>query len=345
MVVFSCLLVFFLYVILSVTAGSTDIEGGKNMVDSILKLASWLIVVLVIYLAITGFKPDTPKKNIPLIKKILEQNQFVISRYVGDDLYSKSSWLDASPFSLYVDDENKQWFLTSAYSPEIGKICKYDDLLDYDTFDTNGIDIMGEIFHIMVTAGSILGGAAVGSVFYRSLLGGIVGGVLGSKAGSLIPGKKGVSYAYGIKITTKDNNVSETCETYTVFDFGNIILQSRARFSWLIRVLQKIKDVTKHGYRRISIKYNSDFKVIKEMVEMFDYIYNCKEQGIHQAPEVVACDNLRDKNTHELNLQVPKLTPINDEKFEKLRMVKGLLDDGILTQEEFEEEKRKILKN
>ena len=273
MVVFCCVLVFFLFVIFTVTTDSTDIEGKIIMVKSIIKFVLWIVVIFIIYLALTGFKTPGPKNNIPLIKNFLEQNRFVISRYVGDDLYSKSSWLDASPYSLYVDEDNKQWFLTSAYLPEIGKIRKYDDLLDYDTFDTDGIDFMGEIFWGMVTTGSILGGLAIGATFYRSLLGGIVGGVLGSKAGHLLRGNKGVSYAYGIKIIAKDNNVNKT---YSVFDFGNVVLQSRARFSWVIRILQKIKDVTKHGYRRISGKYKSDFKTIKEMIEIFDYIYKNK---------------------------------------------------------------------
>jgi len=34
---------------------------------------------------------------------------------------------------------------------------------------------------------------------------------------------------------------------------------------------------------------------------------------------------------------------VNDDKYEKLRELKKLLDEGIITQEEFEKEKKKIL--
>jgi len=179
-----------------------------------------------------------------------------------------------TPYSLYVDDVNKQWYLTTPYMPEIGKIRKFDDLLDYETFDTDGFDLVGMIFKSAVTAGSILGGIAISAASYRSLLlGGAIGGILGSRASRLIPGKKGVSHSYGLVIKTKDCDVNHT---HFVFDFANANQQALARHSWLIRLLMGFAKLSKHGYRRISGKYRGDFKKIKEMIEIFDYIYRNK---------------------------------------------------------------------
>ena len=159
--------------------------------------------------------------------------------------------------------------------PEIGKIRKYDDLIDYETFDTDGFDLVGNIFKGMVTAGSILGGLAISAASYRSLLlGGAIGGLLGSRASRLILGKTGgVSHAYGLLLITKDCDVNHT---HFVYDFANANQQALARHSWLIRLLMGFAKLSKHGYRRISGKYRKDFKHIKEMIEIFDYIYRNK---------------------------------------------------------------------
>jgi len=237
----------------------------------------WIgFLILSIYLLFVIFKHHQQvKKNIVLINDFLTQNRFIISQKVGGKI---DLWSGAPSYFLFIDDHNKQWFLTSPYLPEIGKIRNYDDLIDYDSFDNEGSDIDGKLLRLYTTTVSIAGGLAIGASFGRdrvlnSLIGGTAGGVLGNKLGKIITGTQGESSAFGLVLVTKDCTVNDTS---LIFDFCNAIRHSRARMSKVVGVINSIGKKANMGFKRNSYKYKSEFEAIKEMIEIFDYIYRSK---------------------------------------------------------------------
>jgi Ca2+/Na+ antiporter len=199
------------------------------------------------------------KKKIIDTENSLQQEGFIISRKVGDH----NLWDGALGYYLYVDDVNKKWFMTSYYSPEIGKIRRYDDLLDYDFFDIDARDVTGKIIKGMVATTTAIGGSAVGGLLGRGVLGGVIGGVVGSKATKIILGTKGKSSSYGFVVKTKDCNINNP---ELIFDFCNIILHSR------------IGNITKRELNRSDEKYKRDIAAIQEMANIFDYIIRSNVQ-------------------------------------------------------------------
>jgi len=237
----------------------------------------WIgFAILSLYLLFVIFKHHNQvKKNIVLIDDFLAQNRFVVTRKVGGKI---DLWSGAPSYFLFVDDVNKQWFLTSPYLPEIGKIRKFDDLIDYDSFDNEGSDIEGEILRLYTTTVSIVGGLAIGASFGRnrvlnSLVGGTAGAIIGNKLGKIITGTQGVSSAFGLVLVTKDCTINNT---NLIFDFCNAIRHSRARMSKAVSVINSFGKKANLGFKRSSYKYKSEFQAVKEMVEIFDYIYKNK---------------------------------------------------------------------
>lgn len=92
---------------------------------------------------------------------------------------------------------------------------------------------------------------------------------------------------------------------------------------------------------------NSRFAYVKQPIKFF------KEQdGTYYAFTKFFCvniisalkaDEVRCSSITKLKKDKGKAKPVDDSKYDKLKELKKLLDDGILTKEEFELEKKKIL--
>ena len=219
----------------------------------------FVLFLLYAFLKNTSGTENEEQKRIIAAEKKLESEGFVISRKVGD----RTAWDGALCYYLYVDDVNKKWLMTSYYSAERGEIRSYENLVDYDVFDEDSIDIPGKIATGLVSATTAVGGLAFGGMYGRGLLGAAIGGYTGSKASKLILGTQGKSRAYGLTIKINDLN-----NPVIDFDFCNVILRSRVG-----NILGNASE------SRNGRKYTRDMNAIKQMADVFDYI-------ILQSPEL-----------------------------------------------------------
>jgi hypothetical protein len=200
-------------------------------------------------------------------------------------------------------------------------------LLDYDFFDENGLDIMGKIGRgTLGVMGAATGAIVGGGLGLSSVLGGgIVGGYGMSKASNIAYGTHGESNSYGLVVRVKDSKIENPT---LIFDFysiavqrfklkkiPNYILGTNAKGFNIIELNSKI-----HGDNRSAAKYKNNMSAIIGMAGEFDYILN---------------ENM--KNAIREN----SMQPVSDA--DELAKFKKLLDDGVITQEEFNTKKKQLL--
>lgn len=214
------------------------------------------------------------QRNIENIEEALRQANFTVSRKVGDFKYSFMTGATYTHYILYVDDIKKKWLMTSPFLSEVEKILDYNDLLDYGFFDEDGRDIMGKVRSGTIGFMGAVGSAAVGGMLDGSVsLGGLAGGMGGSRISKILPGEKGASAAYGFVVRTKDSDVNNPV---LIFDFVDAFLrhmkQSDGTFDKVIGKFAVGAMQTMQGRNRNEKPYKNDIAAIQEMAGVFDYI-------------------------------------------------------------------------
>jgi len=185
------------------------------------------------------------------VEEQLSQANFNISRKIG---VAKGKGFDfCSSFFLYVDDVNKKWVMTSPMDSSLDKIRGYDELLAYDFFDEDSnswIDTTGKIGKGAMTAVGATTGLILGAFVGLGAWGAIGGGAGMSKLASIGQSSQGYSGSYGLILKTSDADVNNPV---LVFDFVSI------------------SHKPSRPERKGAI-YKKDMAVIREMVDVFEYI-------------------------------------------------------------------------
>ena len=107
--------------------------------------------------------------------------------------------------------------------------------------------------------------------------------------------------------------------------------------------------IEKEGYETINTEIcrNEEIDmgpIIAGLFIWLPFLWAMKYEPVHSYELQVADENSEVEKQQSNNSNV-KVKKDSTTKYEKLRELKALLDDGIITQEEFEKEKKKILDN
>ncbi|MDR1669422.1 MAG: hypothetical protein LBR76_05640 [Oscillospiraceae bacterium] len=201
----------------------------------------------------------------------LPQSGFTVSRKVSGGF--ASGGMGIAGYTIFVDDINKKWMLTSPFFPQINKTFSFSDFVDCEFFDEEGSNINGKLIK---GAGMLVGaitGATVGMMYGHGFLGMLAGGY----GGNLTFKTKGETCAYGLKIKTTDSSVNNP---YIVCDFCNVYPAfSSLHMGIFMRLLIGLSNKAKMGIRRSSMKYKKDAVAIKESLEVFEYIHQQNRQS------------------------------------------------------------------
>lgn len=205
--------------------------------------------------------------NIKAVEEYLKQSEFIISRRIGEYIPNERNpqYTKLHSYFLYLDDVNKKWLLTSPYQSETGKIRNFNDLIEYETFDIDGIGQNQSLEKgLLGTMGAIAGG----------VLGGGVGALIGGMGMSKLIKTTGTSSGYGFTIKTTDFDINNPMWIYDFYkashEFTQIILGVNNPLSR--------ENARKKGIERTQQIVKDDFLVINEMTTVFEYILRSREK-------------------------------------------------------------------